>query len=199
MPNLCAQTFFFWIQTSSANHFGHFYMFTVAIGHHIRTLFIDSSCLKHNFKKMKISDDNYTLASLSEFDEIIFQSKLPECSSEIIFFIQSHTEVTILCKNCWKMSKLRVFLQMCLTNVPKLFFVPTDEFSWSLRSFWGMYCSNSSREKKNLVVHPIYRVTIMIFDSWLMNHVRWSIRKKLQIVCRGWGCFWRVYIMCIVN
>ena len=53
VPNLCAQTISFLLQTSSANHFGPFYMFTVAICHHMHTLFIDTSCLKNNFKKWK--------------------------------------------------------------------------------------------------------------------------------------------------
>ena len=59
-----------------------------------------------------------------EFDEIIFFSNkiVWIFFFKLVLSISHHTQVTILGKNCWKMAKIRVFRQLCLTNVPKLFF-----------------------------------------------------------------------------
>ena len=148
--------------------------------------------VKHKLRKTSFRSKN-TEYTPGEFERVqwnyIFSNQ--NCLNvhlKLVLSIQSHTEITIFGKNCWKIS---FFLQMCLINVVKLFLC--------LQMNSADHCGHFEVCIVAIVVHPIYRVTIMIYDSWVMNHARWSIRKKLQIVCRGWGRFWRVYIMCIVN
>ena len=53
---------------------------------------------------------------------IFFKQNRLNIFFKLVLSISHHTQVTILGKNCWKMAKIRVFRQLCLTNVPKLFF-----------------------------------------------------------------------------
>ena len=77
----------------------------------------------------------------------------------------------------WK-KIIRVFLQLCLTNLTKLFFCAHRWIQLIMRSFWGMYCSNSSREMKKLVVHPIYSNH---YDLWFMTHESCSMKYTEEV------------------